>query len=197
MPTVRRRYALAADTLALHCGDTHAAPSLAGQLNFEPPAIGVPRGQVTQLTLTLSNDGSVPLQTAGTTFTYRSFGPASTVFPVDPANVQPCPASILDLSPRPGEAPLVVYSIHFPDMPLLPGQARQCTIGLRVSEQARAPFELRVTFAGVVDGQIFGVTRSAFFGLGDPPPLVPTLSSYVLWLLGAAMAVLGWAAMRR
>lgn len=184
--------------LAMHFGNMARAGDLvAVDILISPPSEALRRGDIGRVSFSLRNTsgGALDIATAG--FTFRTSGPQSTLIPFSVPETSPCFYAVDGGSPRPGEPGANGLTLMFLPWPVQPGELRSCTIGFRVSQDAAGPFVQRFSFTGISGTQSQNVALHFLFPLGDPPPLVPTLSSYVLWLLGAAMAVLGWAAMRR
>ncbi len=149
------------------------------------------------MTFSVRNVGNAALQAAAAGFTFRTSGPQSTLFPFRLEGTAPCVFSIEGGAPRPGESVANALALSFHPRPIDPEQSRSCTVGLRVSPEASGPFVQQFGFVAISGEIEQNVTVSVLFPLGDPPPLVPTLSLHWLSLLGGLFAGIAALALRR
>ncbi len=175
----------------------HAGELMSVGLEITPAAETLRRGDFAELTFTVDNVASVPLDEVTVGFTFRTFGPESTLFPFRVDATLPCFYAVEGPSPRPGQPGVNVLSISVLPRPIAVAEGRSCTVGIRISPDAAAPFVQQFGFQASAGVATETVSHFVVFPLGDPPPLVPTLSLHWLWLLGGLVAGIGAWAIRR
>jgi hypothetical protein len=179
--------------LAAACGNAEAILSTSLEVIVEPPAASLLRGQSAIATITLTNTGDEPLDSAGAGFTYLAFGPGSTLFPFGTPSTPPCILQIQDLSPVPGQPGVFGVSGSLYPLPILPGESRQCRIGIDVSSEAGGPFVVMFSSGASREGQTVFSTREVFFPLGEQPTSISATSPSGLAILGlVALMLAGW-----
>jgi hypothetical protein len=185
---VKHLQALAMSALLAWSGPAIAALSISGTVVVEPHPSALKRGQQASVTYTITNTGDEPLDYAGAGFTYRTFGPLSTLFPFPTEGTPPCGFRLLDLSTPPGLPGFVANTVDFSPVPIQPGETRQCTTGLRISAETAGPFVQRFAFSGLRDGRSVSSQLHVVFTLGEPPLAIPALT---IWAFAfASLAVL-------
>ncbi len=183
--------------ISFAAAELRAGELIAADLQITPDREVIGRGDVGQLEFRVRNTGKAPLEIATAGFTFRTFGPQSTLFPFRLGDTEPCFFAVEGPSPRPGEPGINGLTLSFLPRPVAVGEERVCTIGFQVSPDAAGPFVQRFSFTGVSGSQTQNVALHFVFPLGDPPPLVPTLSLHWLWLLGGLFAGIAALAIRR
>lgn len=186
-----RIQALAVSALFGWGAPAFAALSISGTVVVEPHPLTMTRGQQARVTYMITNTGDEPLDYAGAGFTYRTFGPLSTLFPFPTEGTPPCGFRLLDLSTPPGVPGFVANTVDFSPVPIQPGETRRCTTGLRISAQTAGPFVLRFAFSGSRDGRSVSSQQHVVFTLGEPPLAIPALTIWGLALASLAVLLAG------